>query len=62
MLLGASAGGIILFFICSKIDMAWYIKIIIIAVGAIVGGYFSKKSDRYIKAGLTAIIGACLLM
>jgi len=32
------------------------------AIGAMLGGYFCSKSDRYVKAGLTALIGSCLLM
>jgi len=61
-LLGAFVAGTTIFFIVDKMDVPDYVKFIITAVGAILGGYFGRKGDRYLKAGGTALLGSCLLM
>jgi len=62
MLLGAFGLGMVIFFVVDKIDVPQYVKFLVTAFGAGLGGYFCSKSDRYVKAGLTALIGSCLLM
>merc|ERR1719265_630033 len=62
MLLGAFGLGMVIFFVIDKIDVKDYVKFIVTAIGAALGGYFCQKADRYLKAILTSLIGSCLLM